>query len=218
MLKKNSVLLWLAVVSLTACNTAEKKAETVETTDLVATNDGKAYVVEKNNQIKWLGQKLTGKHFGTVAISKGLLFADSNQLTGGSFTLDMNKIEVLDLTDPGKKADLTDHLKSEDFFSAVLFPEAVFEITGVESLAGPDEAGNNTLVSGDLTIKGIKQGIRFPATVTFETNKILARAAFEIDRTLWDIKYRSGKFFPELGDKVISDQIGISFELYAAQK
>jgi hypothetical protein len=47
---------------------------------------------------------------------------------------------------------------------------------------------------------------------------VSAKATFEIDRTEWDIKYGSGKFFKDLGDKVINDNFQISFDLKAKVK
>ncbi len=78
-----------------------------------------------------------------------------------------------------------------------------------------DAQGNNSWISGNLSIKGITQGIKFPAFIELTEGNLTAKADFNIDRTLWDIRYRSGKFFPELGDKAISDEIGIAFELTA---
>lgn len=200
-----------------SCSNSTPAAESTEVGEVVADENASAYTITANTPIKWLGKKLTGEHFGTITTTEGKLMVEGDVLLGGQFKLDMKSITVLDLTDPGKNADLTDHLKSDDFFAVDAHPEGLFEITGVEQLSTPDAQGNTHLISGNLTLKGIVQGIRFPATVQITSDKIQAKASFNIDRTLWDIRYRSGKFFPELGDKVIDDQIGISLDLTATK-
>lgn len=196
-----------------ACSNETEKAETTEVTE--ASGDMSSGMAISSSSLKWTGRKLGGEHFGTIQISKGELIVEGDQLTGGNFTIDMNTIKVEDLTDAGKNKDLTDHLFSEDFFNVANHPEATFTVTGVEALAAADEAGNTHTISGNLTIKGITQGIKFPAAVSMQDGNVTAKASFDIDRTLWDIKFKSGKFFPELGDKAIKDEISIALELTA---
>ncbi len=200
-----------------SCSNSEPTAESTEVAEAVVNENASTYIIKANTPLKWLGKKLTGEHFGTIATSEGKLMVEGSNLVGGQIKLDMNSITVLDLTDPGKNADLTDHLKSADFFSVDKHPEGSFEITGVEQLSTPDAQGNTHMINGNLTIKGIVQGIRFPARVEITDDKVEAKANFNIDRTLWDIRYRSGKFFPELGDKVIDDQIGITLDFIATK-
>lgn len=211
------VLLMFAVAAFaTACSNSTETAETTDVTTAVEAGEATVLALSEST-VKWTGKKLTGEHFGKINISEGSLFVDGDQLSGGSFTIDMNTITVEDLTDAAQNKDLTDHLFSEDFFNVAQFNAANFEITGVEALAAADEAGNTHTISGNLTIKGITQGISFPAKVANNEAGINASAKFNIDRTLWDIKYKSGKFFPELGDKVISDEIGIELNLAATK-
>lgn len=211
------VLLMFAVAAFaTACSNSTETAETTDVTTAVEAGEATVLALSEST-VKWTGKKLTGEHFGKINISEGSLFVDGDQLSGGSFTIDMNTITVEDLTDAAQNKDLTDHLFSEDFFNVAQFNTANFEITGVEALAAADEAGNTHTISGNLTIKGITQGISFPAKVANNEAGINASAKFNIDRTLWDIKYRSGKIFPEIGDKVIYDEIGIELNLAATK-
>ena len=216
-MKKIFFFLALASAAI-ACTNDNASQETAATTEVAeASGNESAGIALTSSSLKWTGKKLTGEHFGTIQISKGNLILEGDQLTGGDFTINMNTIVVEDLTDPDKNKDLTDHLFSDDFFSVANHPEATFTITGVEALATPDAAGNTHTISGNLTIKGITQGIRFPAMVSIDNAGVTAKANFNIDRTLWDIKFKSGKFFPELGDKAISDEIGIALALTAAK-
>jgi polyisoprenoid-binding protein YceI len=201
---------------LLACGETNQQAEQIETAEIESTTEGDALRIAADSQIRWTGKKLTGEHYGTLNISEGNFYMTDGQLTGGKLVIDMTSIKVLDLTDAGKNADLTDHLKSDDFFSVEKFNTATFEIAGITPMDSVDANGNNVLVSGNLSIKGITQGIKFPAQVEITNGQLTAAADFTIDRTLWDIRYRSGKFFPELGDKAISDEIGIQFSLTAS--
>ncbi len=160
--------------------------------------------------IKWDGYKVTGKHNGTVDLKSGNLEFDGEQLVGGNFTMDMTSITVLDLTG-NYKAKLEGHLKSDDFFGVEKHPTAKFEITRVVSRGTPGDYK----VEGDLTVKGITKPIRFNAKVTEENGVKVARADMKLDRTDYNVRYGSGSFFDNLGDKTIYDEFDLSVELVA---
>lgn len=165
-----------------------------------------------NSTIAWVGQNVAGgKHTGTIGISKGSLTFDGNSLVGGSFTANVASIDVTDLT--GDRATrLSNHLKSEDFFDAAKFPEATFVVTKV------DGGGADVTITGDLTIKGIKKSVVFPATVHKTGDRVHAVAkGVTIDRTQFDVKYRSGNFFSGLGDRAILDEFQLDIELTAVR-
>jgi hypothetical protein len=54
--------------------------------------------------------------------------------------------------------------------------------------------------------------------VQMEAAAVKANAKFDIDRTLWNIRYGSGKFFKGLGDKMINDNITLNINLQATAK
>lgn len=164
------------------------------------------------SKIAWLGQNVAGgKHTGGIGISKGELVLDGGKLTGGSFTVATNTIIVTDL-EGDRATRLANHLKNEDFFDAPKFPEATFKITKVTG------TGSNLSITGDLTIKDITKSITFPATVSQTGNTVNAAAkGVKIDRTQFDVKYRSGNFFSGLGDRAISDEFQLDIELVATK-
>jgi polyisoprenoid-binding protein YceI len=155
--------------------------------------------------INWTGKKVTGQHTGTLAIKSGSLIFKKTKLTGGNFVVDMTTLANTDLKAGAGKEDLEGHLKSADFFGIDKFTTAslVFKKVAVKAL-------NVYTVTGDLTIKGIVKPITFDLATTANT----ASTALKVDRTKYDIKYGSGNFFQNLGDKVISDE----FELAVALK
>lgn len=173
------------------------------------TNEGeKKEISASDSKLEWIGKKVTGQHNGTVNISSGEVIVDNNEVTGGSFEIDFTTIKVLDIEDAESNTKLTNHLKSGDFFAADDHPRGKFEITSLSKISG-----DKYNVTGDLNIKGIGKEISFPAVIKISDGKVNATAEFEIDRTLWDIQFRSEKFFEDLGDKLIDDNFKIKLNL-----
>jgi len=171
---------------------------------------GSFKVNTEKSTLKWFATKVTGKHDGSVKLASGIIKSDGKTVTGGSFDIDMTSLVVVDLTDPGMNSKLLGHLKSDDFFSVDKNKTAHFEITKVSP-----KSGNEFDVTGKMTIKGITQEISFPATIMTTAKEVKANAKITLDRTKWDIRYGSGKFFEGLGDKVIHDDFVIELNLIA---
>ena len=153
--------------------------------------------------INWVGKKVTGAHEGTIALKEGALVFKGKKVVNGNFTVDMTTINTTDLSGKGK-ANLDGHLKSDDFFGVEKFPTAtlVFKTIG--------EKGKGVYaVTADLTIKGITHPIKFDLTVGANT----ASTTLKVDRTKYDIKYGSGSFFDNLGDKTINDEFELKVKL-----
>ena len=175
------------------------------------------YTVDtKTSQVKWLGKKVTGQHDGTVDLKSGELTVTKGKVVGGKIEIDMSSIKVLDITDPETNGKLVGHLKSDDFFSVEKNPTALFTIASVQPIAGGKPGEPNSTVSGSLSIKGMTHPLSFPATIVVTKGALSATAtAVKVDRTLYDIRYGSGKFFQGLGDKVINDEFLLDFALSA---
>ena len=159
----------------------------------------KKEIKTENSTVTWKGYKVTGSHYGTVALQSGHLVFDEGKLTGGEFVVDMTTIVTDDLEGEYKRK-LEGHLKSDDFFGVEKYPTAKLIFTKVKG------TGKNSYeVTGDLTVKGKS------APVTFEMsiygNK--ATANVKIDRTIYDIRYGSTAFFDDLKDKAIYDEFDL---------
>ena len=173
------------------------------------------YKIDTNkSDVAWVGKKVTGQHNGKIKIASGDLEVKGNVVSGGIITIDMTTISNEDLKEKESNDKLLGHLKSADFFNVEKFPTAKFEI-GKMTPNTKAVGKNNYNVTGKLTIKGITKDVSFPATVVIAGNSLTANADFKLDRTLWDIKYGSGKFFDGLGDKMIHDDFAIKFEISA---
>ncbi len=165
------------------------------------------------SKINWKGFKPTGEHFGIVKVKSGSFTVENKMITAGDFEIDMNSIVVLDIpSDESSNAKLTKHLKNDDFFGVKKHPVAIFKLTSTEAKA------EKFLVKGDLTIKGITHPVSFLAEVSTDGESVLLKSEkFEIDRSKWNIKYKSQSFFSDLGDKFISDDMELSVEVHAVK-
>lgn len=161
------------------------------------------------SNIDWVGRKVTGAHNGTIAIKAGALTLNNGQLAGGEFTIDTQSIRILDVTDPATNTQFAGHLASPDFFASEQYPEAKFVITSAEA------EGSNYRINGNLTIKGITHPIAFTATVTNNNDTVNASGKIVVDRTLYDMKFRSGNFFKDLGDTLIYNNFDLNVSITA---
>lgn len=157
-----------------------------------------------NSSIGWSAKKVGGGHTGTVKITEGSLVYNGKSLQKGVFLMDMSSIT-------SDNARVTTHLKSPDFFSAEKNPSSKFEITKVTA-AGKERVN----ITGNLTIKGITHPLTFPATVKQGKGVVVAVASgIRVDRTKYDIKFRSKTFFGDIGDKAIDDEFELNINLTA---
>lgn len=161
------------------------------------------------SNIEWHGYKVTGKHHGTVDLKNGTLVFDDNILVGGEFAIDMTTIKNTDMAGGGGAAKLEGHLRSDDFFSVDKYPTAKFVITKVI----PYGTEGDYRVFGNLTIKGITQEIKFMSKVNSDGGALTATAEITIDRSEFDVRYGSGSFFDNLGDKALHDDFDLKVEL-----
>ena len=173
----------------------------------------------EKSTLHWTGYYLFSfsEHIGTIGLSNGEIKISDREIISGFFDIDMKSIRNLDIPD-GAGKDLESHLMSDDFFSADKFPTAHFEIIKTEKIKDPQQGGPNYDVTGDLTIKGMKNSLTFPALIKFSDDGLEAKAKFKFDRTKWNVRYNSGKFFSDVGDGAISDAIGMEIQLVTSKK
>lgn len=185
---------------------------TVSTVFAGTTNGEKtAFEIDtKASKINWTGKKVTGEHTGYLLVGNGIVTIEKNNVTSAKVNMDMNSIVCTDLTNEEYNKKFVGHLKSDDFFSVGKYPKSTFEITSVKPAAN----GQST-VTGNLSIKGITNEISFPAKISVDKNIVKASGTAKIDRTKWDIRYGSGKFFESLGDNMIYDEFEIGFDIVA---
>jgi len=223
-MQKGIFILLLAVSTtfVISCK-SETKADTTQTTETKATTteevttpattvslDNANYAVDAaNSSLSWTGSKAAGdKHSGSIKLQEGSFLVENGQVSIGQAVIDMNSIDNTDLEGKWKQK-LEDHLKGEDFFFVSEHPTATIDI----------KSNTEGTYTGDLTLRGVKKSINIPATVATEgDNVIVTISSFNIDRTEWGVKYNSGKFFQNLKDKLINDNIQISGKIVLTPK
>lgn len=212
-MKKVFVLL-ASVLIIVSC----KKEENAEpaTPTVVENGINGTFEIDSTSTIAWIGSKPAGKHNGKITVKNGEFTIEAGKITQGKFSIDMASITVEDL-EGEDKANLENHLKgtskpeaADHFFNVAKYPQAQFVVTGFMTENGSD------MVEGDLTIKDKTNKVKFPVSITESEGIVtMTSPAFEINRTLWDVKYGSKSFFDDLGDKFINDEITLELNLKA---
>ena len=204
----------LIMVSCQSAPDADKAA-TAEQQEASAAQ-GENYTIDvAGSTIGWIGTKVGGQHNGTFNLTEGSLIVDGGNITGGSFSIDMASVNVLDLQDDNKPK-LEGHLKSADFFAVDSFPTASFAITEVKPFDAATMTskleGATHLISGNLTMRGTTKNVTFPAIVTIEGNTVTAQADFNIDRSEWGVNFK-GPNNP--ADWVIAKEVNLKLDVKA---
>jgi polyisoprenoid-binding protein YceI len=169
----------------------------------ILNSQGKLTADKEKSKLEWLGEKVTGQHAGSINLQSGWLDWQDNKIVSGEFNIDMTSMKDYD----GNER-LEGHLKSEDFFGVQKYPVSKLVLTESTSF----EKGTG-LVKGLLTIKGVTHPVEFRAAVqkTEEGNRYFANII--VDRSKYDIRYGSGSFFENLGDKTIYDEFKLKVNL-----
>jgi polyisoprenoid-binding protein YceI len=153
--------------------------------------------------LNWLGEKVTGEHTGTIMLKSGWLTMENNMITGGEFEIDMSTIK-----DADNNARLEGHLKSDDFFGVEKYPVSKLTLKSSDSF----EKGS-AVVRGELTIKTSTNPVEFKASMQKKEDGTWFYANIIVDRTKYNVRYGSGSFFDNLGDKTIYDQFKLKVAL-----
>lgn len=207
-------LLFVCILFGVACNSEKTDGVTKGQTliNIEGARRDTVVVPMTEGQVYWEGSSLVSKHHGTVQIAKGdLLYIDS-MFEGGTFLIDMKTLQALNMS-VDKKIDLETHLKSPDFFDAEKYPVAIFKIVNVERVAGLVDYTHK--ISGTLVLKGIGRVVQLHATIKDKDGKVeINSSEFEINRTDWGIKFRSG-LINTATDQLITDIIKIRVHIRA---
>lgn len=168
---KNFLVSLLSVVLISSCSKDKSKPHT--------------YVVDESQSvIEWKGSAPDHFHVGSFAVS-GELVGDANgDIQNGSFDIPIASIKNFDLLDSALNKQLTDHLKSPDFFNIVLYPTASFKIEEVTRTDKSSSQQTHT-IRGTFTMLGKSNTIDIPAKVSAKNDIITTSASFSINRFNW---------------------------------
>ncbi|MBL6450000.1 YceI family protein [Fulvivirga sp. 29W222] len=229
------------VIMAAACSQTKEgtDAEVSEAKEVTEVSTSESFGVNKEeSKITWIGSKPTGKHNGIIPIASGDIAIEDNQVVGGTIVINVAEIDNQDLKeDPDSHGKLVGHLKSEDFFDTQNYPTAEFVITSVELYSKEDSvkvkeefdtqykpasakehmvASPTHKVTGNLTMRGKTLSISFPAHVQVQDNKVIAKAKFNIDRSLWGLQYNNeADVVDKAKDKFIYNTVNVGFDIVA---
>lgn len=215
---------------LSSCNNAPKsqEAEVVDSVAVVPEEPKGATelaVDTTTSKVAWIGSTPVKNHNGTFGIAPdSKLVVENGTLTGGTITIDMNNIKVLDITAAADNAKLVGHLKSKDFFAADVYPTSVFTITSVEVISadtvktveGAYTTENPThKITGNLKMMDVEKSISFYANVTMPAEgEVNAKAKFNLDRTQFNVSFMA-EGTGKVKDKLINNNVNIELDITA---
>ena len=210
MVKRYFSLASIILLFLIGCskNTGMKDSN-VSTTSHLNLKEGSYNIIREKSELKWTGKEFSSKtHTGTLFLKEGRININSNGMIEGKVVIDMTSINVTDMQGEWKDK-LEGHLKNSDFFDVEKFPTAF--ITFQSTKKSNNEKKIN--FDGKLTIKDITHPLSFSADLLNTKPFLTTKAILSFDRSKYDVRFRSGKFFENLGDKLILDDIDIDIIL-----
>ena len=212
------ILFSLAIPAFfTVVSCSKEKPVTSDTNEVTTTKDGSRFVLDTlNSNVEWKGYKVfkseNTSHFGTIKFESGDVTIKDGKLESGKFVADMASLSSEDLkNDAEKLGKLNGHLKSADFFEVEKFPTSSYEITKVSPSA---EGDYNTVLDGNLTVKGITKPVQFKANVAVNGGEVsIATEPKDIMREEFGVKFQS-----PAANGVIKNEVTLQIKVKALEK
>jgi len=207
---------FIAGILLISCG--KDKPLSSESNVVSTSKEGDVFVLDTlNSRIEWKGFKVVKtdntSHFGTLKFESGEVTVNKGNLESGKFVADMNSLTSVDLkNDAEQLSKLNGHLKSGDFFEVEKFPTASYVITKVsENTSGGDY---NTVLEGNLTIKGITKPVQFNANVALKEGVVsIATEPKDINREDFGVKFQM-----PVANGLIKDEMNLQILVKAMEK
>lgn len=187
-----------AASSNTAANSTATAANPATKGEALALNP-------ENSSVEFTGSKVTGKHDGGFEKFTGTIDLVNAKPEESSVKVDIDMASVV-----SDNADLTDHLKTGDFFEVEKFPKSTFASTKI--VADSAKGANAYTVTGDLEMRGVKKSITFPATITVSDADVAVKAEFAINRRDFGINYAG------MANDLIRDDVVMRLDLKSPRK
>ena len=202
-------ILFSLILFLVGCDSGKKSDNSSPILNQLTPEAGTYSLLIDDSELSWIGTELSTKtHTGTIDFTDGTIVVDSDNTISGNVKINMSTINVTDLQGRSKEM-LERHLRSSDFFEVESYSEAKFSFISKSF----DKLSNQISFVGDLTIKDITNPISFNATLLETSPFLKAKAVLSFDRSKYNVRFRSGNFFENLGDKLILDDIDVNIRL-----
>jgi len=168
--------------------------------------DGQYTMNPKATIVQWKGEKLGMTEMGTVPIRICTISIQDGQLVSGNVVIEMNGMKST--SQEGLAArNLTDHLRSDDFFDVKNHPTAAFSFE-----SGRTDGRGGLVFDGKLNIKGISKPVS--GNLSFgSSDPVVATVDMTFNRADFDVRYGSGSFFDNLNDDLIADEVSLQIAL-----
>ncbi|WBV60012.1 YceI family protein [Chryseobacterium camelliae] len=205
------------LIASVAVSCSKEKPLTSESNEIATTKDGNQFILDTlNSRVEWKGYKIlkseSTSHFGTIKFESGDVTVKEGKLESGKFVADMNSLTSVDLKDDADQlGKLNGHLKSGDFFEVEKFPTASYEITKIAPSA---EGDYNTVLEGNLTIKGITKPVSFKANVSVKEGMVsIATEPKDVNRDEFGVKFQT-----PAANGVIKNEVTLQINVKALEK
>ncbi len=196
------------------CGTVKDTEKSSNALNQVSFEEGVYSVVIDRTELSWIGKEISTKiHTGTLNLSDGTIQIIDENTINGNITIDMSSINVTDLQGRAKEM-LEGHLRSADFFEVENYPNATLNFKSKSY----NKLKNLIDFEGQLIIKDISNPIFFSATLIESSPYLKAKSILSFDRSKYNVRFRSGSFFENLGDKLILDDIDVNIVLVTEKK
>jgi len=154
----------------------------------VPIEDGVVTLNSENTSIRFIGSKPDGsQHLGGFKEVSGTI-----ELNEDNTGIESLKVEIATDSLWADDDRLQGHLKSPDFFEVETYPTATFEST---SLGG---RGDETRITGELTLHGETKTLMFPAEVEITEEGLTLTAQTEINRMDFGIDFQPDQINAEV--------------------
>lgn len=218
-MKKTTLIAAFLLISTSVLiiSCGKDKPVTSESNEVLTTTNGQVYTIDTlNSKAEWKGFKVVKSdntsHIGSLKFESGEVTVKDKKLESGQFVLAMNTLANEDLTDAESNGKLLGHLKSADFFDTAKFPNASYEITKVTE--APSGSDYNTILDGNLTLKGITKPFSFNANVKLDKGELMiATEPKDINRDEFGIKFQM-----PAAEGLIKNEINIQVKIKAIEK
>ena len=197
-----SLLTFCLLISCSSVDENQTKDEAILNVDVEALD----YAVDSGQYITWKAKHNDDSSFAyisTLGISRGSITVEDQQISKAKFAFD-----IASMSDTNLPNNLIKHLKGSDYFNIDEFPQITFYIN----------ESNNNIISGELSVVGIKQKIDFPAEITFSENGLNAAAEFELDMLVFAFPHlvKTHQKSPEDKKTGPSNLVTIAFDISAS--
>ena len=166
-----------------------------------AATAGEKYVINpQNSKIEFVASKVTGSHHGAFEDFSGSIdYAGQPEKSRVNVTINMASVK----TDTDQ---LTQHLKTPDFFDVAKFPQSTF--ASAEIKPGGDKGASST-ITGNFQLHGVTKSISFPAMIRVTPEAINVESTFSINRKDFGINYAGA------ADNLIRDDVVMTLHIKA---